>query len=116
MADTCYTHVSVYDPPPDQEMFNSTPTVRGQTVVPELVRSHFQNAFGAPLLLSEGGPCIDVWCKFCLRIVSSSCHYNLPVGLLVVMLLSYFHQKFLCLLGASQIRMGSGLFICYVAA
>ena len=75
VGDTSHTRVSVDLPPPDGEMFNSTPTV------PELVRSHFQNAFGAPLLHSEGGPRVDVWCKLWLRIVSfRNCHYDLPSG------------------------------------
>ena len=89
VGNTSHTRVSVDLPPPDGEMFNSTPTV------PELVRSHFQNAFGAPLLHSEGGHMsmygVSCGCVlFHLEIVIMIC----PMELLVMILLSYFIRSF----------------------
>ena len=47
----------------------------------DFVSSHFQDAFGACLLHSEGGPYEDVWCKLWLRIFSfKSSRYDLPSG------------------------------------
>ena len=54
------------------------------TELSDFVSSYFQDAFGACLLHSEGGPFEDVWYKLWLRIVSfKSSHYDLlsgPVG------------------------------------
>ena len=53
----------------------------GGAELSDFISSHFQDAFGACLLHSEGGPYEDVWCKLCLRIVSfKSSHYDLPSG------------------------------------
>ena len=53
----------------------------GGAELSDFVNSHFQDAFGACLLHSEGGPYEDVWCKLWLRIVSlKSSHYDLPSG------------------------------------
>ena len=53
----------------------------GESAVSDFVHLHFQEAFGAQLLHSEGRSYDNAWRTLWLRIVSfKNCHYDLPSG------------------------------------